>query len=132
MQPTTAPIIEIELGGRSVELCYTFRAFHELKLNPMKQADVEAYFSALTPERAAEWVVAGARGYIRLMAQLARQNGEPAPEGSVDDWTTDNVLDVLDTATFGAIVEAIAEANKGTAAGEPEKLPEATADPNPQ
>jgi hypothetical protein len=120
-------VVEIILGGRPVKLCYTFRAFHEMKLNPMKQADVEAYFSDLTPERAAEWVAAGARGYIRLMAQLARQNGEPAPDGSLDDWTVDAVMDVMDTATFATIIEAIQEA-----AETPEKPPGATADPNPQ
>ena len=127
LQATTAPIVEIVLGGRPVKLCYTFRAFHEMKLNPMRKEDVEAYFSDLSPERAAEWVAAGARGYVRLMTQLARQNGEAAPAESADDWTTESVLDVMDTVTFTAILEAIKDAT-----GEPKKPAEATADPNQQ
>ena len=120
--PTTAPVVDITLGGRPVKLCYTFRAFHEMHLNPMKQADVEAYFADLSPERAAAWVCAGARGYIRLMAHMARQEGRPAPPESVDEWTVEGVMDVMDTATFSAIIEAIKAAA--------EKPAEAIEDPN--
>lgn len=96
---TTAPIIEIVLAGTPVKLCYTFRAFRELGVNPMKPSTVAEFFGSLDTESAAKWVAAGVSGYNALAKQL----GEDPQQRQ---WSVDDALDVLDMKAFQQIITA--------------------------
>ena len=121
MLPTTAPIVDIELGGRTRKLYFGFRAWKILGVNPMKPADLQKFLDEIDPQKAAEWIYAGLQGHVALVRALAREDGQPEPE--IQEIDLETVLDFLDAETFTSIVAAISGQNP-----EPEAQPEA----NPQ
>jgi hypothetical protein len=112
MLPTTAQIIDITLGGRKVKLYFSFRAWHTLKVNPMRPAEVAEFLNGINVEQAAAWIAAGIKGYQALAKRLAEQDGEVPPAECSEDWDTDRIMDLIDVTAFGEIVEAIGAANK--------------------
>lgn len=108
MLPSTAQIVDIELGGKTRQMYFSFRAWKSLEVNPLKPAEVTDFLQGLDAEKAARWVLAGIQGHQALVKRLAEQDGETSPPAEV--WDLDRVLDLLDVNAFGAIVTALGAA----------------------
>jgi hypothetical protein len=115
--PTTAQIVDIELGGKTRQMYFSFRAWKSLEVNPLRPTEVAEFLQGLDAEKAARWVLAGIQGHQALVRRLAEQDGETPPPAEV--WDLDRVLDLLDVNAFGAIVTALGAAPEEKAGTEP-------------
>lgn len=109
--PTTAPVVEILLGGKARKLYYGFRAWHLLGVNPLRTAEVQAFLADLDIEKAAKWVWAGLCAHEALVRRLAFEDHQEPPPA--EEWDLDRVIDLLDAGAFGEILEAIKKASEG-------------------
>lgn len=116
MTPSTAPIVEISLGGHARKLYYSFRAWHELGVNPLKPSEMEAFLREIDPMKAARFVWAGIVGHQAHLKRRAELDGETPP--AVEEWTADRVLDLLDADVFSQIIDAMNKAS-GVQSAEP-------------
>jgi hypothetical protein len=112
MLPSTENVVSVELGGRSISLYYSFRAWHSIGVNPLRPEEIQGLMSSLDPEKAAAFIAAGIQGHQRLVKRLCEQDGEQPP--SFESWDTDRVLDLMDAAAFARIIEAIGDASPKT------------------
>jgi hypothetical protein len=115
--PTTAQIVDIELGGKTRQMYFSFRAWKSLNVNPLRPAEVAEFLQGLDAEKAARWVLAGIQGYQAVMRRLAEFDCDPPPEQEA--WDVDRVLDLLDVNAFGSIVTALGAAAEEKAGPEP-------------
>lgn len=102
MQPTAAPVIEVELGGQTRRLRYTFRALKAIeRVLPGVNAlsGLADLFADLSATSAVAWIWAG----------LLHEDPNVTIE-QVEEW--------LDFGTFGRIVEQMQASV--TPAGEPQ------------
>lgn len=93
-QPTSAPIVEVELGGKKRKILMGFRAYKKLELNPFKNDEIKNFMTGLDIDKAAAFVQAGMEN-----AALVLQT-EAAP-------TIEEVIDMLDVYSFNAVMMAI-------------------------
>lgn len=96
-EPTTAPVIEIKLGGKKYQVLLGFRAYKKLGLNPFKAREIVEYLNNLDADKAANFLHAGIENAARVLKV----------EQSI---SADEVLDNLDTFTFNAALQAITAA----------------------
>lgn len=112
MLPTIAKIIDINLGGRNVQMYFSLRAWHTLGVNPMRVSEVIELQQKLDVEKAAALVAAGIKGHQALLKRLAEQDGEPPPPICSEIWDQDRIMDLIDITAFGEILEAIGASQK--------------------
>ncbi len=93
-QPTSAPIVEVTLGGQKRTILMGFRAWKKLNLNPFKNDEIKNYMQDLDVEKAAAFVQAGMENAAVVMKT------DPAP-------TLEETIDMLDVFSFNAVMTAI-------------------------
>lgn len=113
MLPTTAPIVDLTIGGKARKLYFGFRAWHSIGVNPLRPSEVSAFASNLNPESAAKFILAGLTAYQALARRLAKEDGEEPPAECSESWDMDRVLDMLDIAAFTQLMEAIGKSEEG-------------------
>ncbi len=94
IQPTSAPIVEIVLGGQKRTILMGFRAYKKLNLNPFKTDEIKDYVMSLDIEKAAAFVQAG----MENAAIALKTNDAPSLEETID---------MLDVFSFNAVMMAI-------------------------
>ena len=86
-EPSAAPTVPIELGGKTRHLKYDFRAFKALNVNPFNADAMRNYMAGMTIDGVVEFAIAGLR------------HEEPGLE-------PEKVIDWFDMVVFGRFMEA--------------------------
>lgn len=100
MEPTTAPVIHLTIGGEDRPLKYGFRAFKELSLNPFKPQTIVDFMNALDIDKAAEFIRAG---LLHEYSKSGARVGQQPP-------SAEDIIDSIDLTDFASILSQITEA----------------------